>query len=557
MSQPSIVSVLIERLKSTTNANKRLSLLQSINQQLLEASPEVALPWLEQTVELADELRRPLDKAEAVAAQGDCHAHAEQWKEALRYWDRAIKLYKALDSSEELIILFLKAGRGAKEERFVANAADYFNEALTLCRSGTNVGLESDVLKELGDLYSLFRDYSRALPCYLDLLRLVETPTPSEEHGNALNDIGITYAELEDNEQALHYLQGAYEQFKSCKSRHFEVQVLVNLANIYAAEKQTEQALDCGIRALTIYDALGDRYKLATTLLNLSSISEENNNPHGAIKYRLDALDIFDELGSKEGQALTYLALGELYHRLGKENDGLYVLEQALRLAEEINNGEITCRCHEALAATLENIGDTKKGLHHLRRYIVLQRKLDRQKQREAAAEIQAKFDLERSEKEREILQLKTEQLEAEVQHDKAELHSLSLKLIEKDKFIEELLEKIKQIEKDAGEEVKSLAQDIMQTIKQSSSAGDNWKSFQEQFEKVHHGLLPRIAKRWPALTQGELQLCALTISGLTTGEIATLLHIEKRSVETKRSRARKKLEIDPKLDLAVFLQGI
>ena len=551
---------LAKRLDTTTSLPDRLSILQSLGRTLSEhhvPPTEEHFNWLQEMITLAEDLNRSVSIGEGFELEGDCHARGNNWKQALKSWGKALRIFKDVDATEERIRLNLKSARASRELKRFAETTEFYKEAIDLSKKEENREEQKSALKELGEFYTTIGDHARALPLFLDLLRIAEKSAPTEERGRALSDIGIAYAELGETKRALEHLQSALTQFHDSRSHALEVMTLVNLTNIYTAIGQVESALHCGLRALAIYDALHDQKGIATTLLNLSNISEGSGDLQSAADYRVKALDIFEDLNDQRGQAIALVGLGSLYARAGKLNDARYVLEQTLLLAEEIEETNILCRCHELLAETLEQIGDSTKGIHHLRRYIELQREIDMREQRKIAAETQTRFDLERSENEREILQLKAERLEAEIRTDKAELNALSLQLIEKQKFIETLVEKLEKIKTEARDDVKPLAEEMIQEIKRSFSNNMNWQSFQQQFERTNPELLHRIARRWPLLTQKDLQFCALAVTGLSTGEIAELLHVTTRTVETTRYRIRGKIEIDSKVELGTFLQGL
>ena len=69
--------------------------------------------------------------------------------------------------------------------------------------------------------------------------------------------------------------------------------------------------------------------------------------------------------------------------------------------------------------------------------------------------------------------------------------------------------------------------------------------------------MLIRISKletKHPNLTPNDLKLCAYLRLNLSSKEIAPLLNISPRSVEVKRYRLRKKMNLLPKSSLANYI---
>ena len=70
---------------------------------------------------------------------------------------------------------------------------------------------------------------------------------------------------------------------------------------------------------------------------------------------------------------------------------------------------------------------------------------------------------------------------------------------------------------------------------------------FDVNFERVHVDFFNRLLMINPDLTKRELRLCAFVKMDLSNKEIAPLLNISVRGVETGRYRIRKKLDIHEK----------
>lgn len=87
--------------------------------------------------------------------------------------------------------------------------------------------------------------------------------------------------------------------------------------------------------------------------------------------------------------------------------------------------------------------------------------------------------------------------------------------------------------------------------------ARDGNSDFMQHFETVYHRFWHALNSRYPDLTPGEQELCALTYINFTTQEIADYAEVQLRSIQTRRSRLRKKLNIDSTIDLRDYLLDI
>lgn len=166
------------------------------------------------------------------------------------------------------------------------------------------------------------------------------------------------------------------------------------------------------------------------------------------------------------------------------------------------------------------------------------QRKYDEEQKR-----LQMQHQLAISESDKKIAQLKNEKLEAEVEYKNSELATSAMNLVHK----VEILTKIKtdlvqfketsQLEKGSKDFHK-----IIKVIDGELNSAQEWDQFARHFDSVHTNYLKKLKEFCPQLSTSELKLAAYLRLNLTTKEIAQLMNISVRGVETSRYRLRKKL---------------
>ena len=77
---------------------------------------------------------------------------------------------------------------------------------------------------------------------------------------------------------------------------------------------------------------------------------------------------------------------------------------------------------------------------------------------------------------------------------------------------------------------------------------------FQEAFNNADKKFLKKIKTNHSELTPNDLRLCAYLRLNLSSKEIAPLLNISPRSVEVKRYRLRKKMNLDRDENLTTYI---
>ncbi len=154
-------------------------------------------------------------------------------------------------------------------------------------------------------------------------------------------------------------------------------------------------------------------------------------------------------------------------------------------------------------------------------------------------------------EAEQRIIKLQNEQLEREMTSKNKELAVSTMSLIKKNEFLTSIKDKLK----DSGDSqgIKS----VIKTIDKDISEEDNWKFFKEAFSNADKDFFKKIKKQHPHLTPNDLKLCAYLRLNLSSKEIAPLLNISVKSVEIKRYRLRKKMDLPRERQLTDYILEI
>jgi DNA-binding CsgD family transcriptional regulator len=162
-------------------------------------------------------------------------------------------------------------------------------------------------------------------------------------------------------------------------------------------------------------------------------------------------------------------------------------------------------------------------------------------------------LELEKSEKE--VVKLRNEKLESEIEFKNSELASTAMHLVQKEEFITRIKGELQHLEKAgmdkaAPGEVKKL----LRSLSEEEELSKEWEQFSVHFNKVHSDLLIILKEKYPSLKAHELKLCAYLRMNLSSKEIARLMSISVRGVEISRYRVRKKLQIPTETNLFQFL---
>jgi len=157
-------------------------------------------------------------------------------------------------------------------------------------------------------------------------------------------------------------------------------------------------------------------------------------------------------------------------------------------------------------------------------------------------------LELKELESEQQLMQLKNEKLQQDIENKNRELAISTMSLIKKNEFLNQIKEELKST--DNQKNVKP----VIKIIDKNINTTDDWKFFQEAFNNADKDFLKKVKTKHPKLTPNDLKLCAYLRLNLSSKEIAPLLNISHRSVEVKRYRLRKKMDLPHEASLTNYI---
>ena len=134
--------------------------------------------------------------------------------------------------------------------------------------------------------------------------------------------------------------------------------------------------------------------------------------------------------------------------------------------------------------------------------------------------------------------------LKQDIENKNKELASSTMSIIKKNEFLNQIKNELKNTSNDEN------LVSVIQIIDKNINNSDDWKMFEEAFNNADKDFFKKIKKTHPKLTSNDLRLCMYLRMNLSSKEIAPLLNISPRSIEIKRYRLRKKINLERNVNL-------
>lgn len=183
--------------------------------------------------------------------------------------------------------------------------------------------------------------------------------------------------------------------------------------------------------------------------------------------------------------------------------------------------------------------------------HVIYKQYYKRQK-RKMLEEANRELELKELEAQRKIMRINNERLEQDIDSKNRELAISTMSLVKKNEFLARIKSDLKQVnQKDQK------LDNVLKTINKNLNNTDDWSLFEEAFNNADKDFLKKIKSKHSALTPNDLRLCAYLRLNLTSKEIAPLFNISTRSVEVKRYRLRKKMDLSREASLTNYILEI
>lgn len=171
-------------------------------------------------------------------------------------------------------------------------------------------------------------------------------------------------------------------------------------------------------------------------------------------------------------------------------------------------------------------------------------------KQREKIAfNINREMELKELEAQRKIMLINNDKLKQDIEHKNRELAISTMSLVKKNEFLARIKSDLLEV-KAKDNKLNS----VLKTINRNLNNSDDWSFFEQAFNNADKDFLKKIKSKHPALTPNDLKLCAYLRLNLSSKEIAPLFNISTRSVEVKRYRLRKKMDLPHEISLTNYI---
>jgi len=404
--------------KAKLNANNALELAIIINDENQESKALINLADANYYLEEFDESVKLYFRALSTAGNknidtiasglyfdiGLAYAGRNVYDSAIFFIQHSIQIEKQLSREKELSELNFQLGNIYHTTGDFQQALLYFKMALDTQEKLQDINRVAEITNNIGIVYFDLGSFEKALQYYLESLKLVEELQNKQGIAHTLNNIGIVYYEWGNNEKALEYYQKSLRIEEELNNTMGIADSYNNIGIVYSYWDQNELAIDYYNKALDIYDEYGDDDGKANALNNIGESFFELGDHANALEYLLNSLKIEEKLGNKLGIAQSYQTIGKVYFNLGNLNEAHNNNTKSFILADSLEFSSVLLTNYELYYEIFKKRNNHLKALEFYRLYAEQKDTIYNKQFHKNLAEIQAKYEIDRIDRERELM---------------------------------------------------------------------------------------------------------------------------------------------------------
>jgi tetratricopeptide (TPR) repeat protein len=481
------------------------------------------------------------------------------------------------------------------EKDSVVQSLEYTQRALYLSQMAENSQLEVKILNLQGYIFLYWHDYESSLDLFLGALAEARKNPGSFELLSTLYGLGRTYNLMKDCDKAEVVLFEALEITRNSKMKREEGKIHVELGNTYTETREYDKALEHLFKALQLSQGVSDSVSMIYTLNNIGQVYNHKNEHEKAFEFLNRSMEFNQNLQNPQAKSASLGNLGEVFIAQGRYDEAIDFINQSLSISIKQGFNVFTRDNYLLLSQAYEKSGRLRDALEYYQRFAEMGDSLYNEDKNRAIQGIMSKYA--QAEKDQKIALLEQQtrnrtlflwltlslaslaiavlilvfvslrlriklhnkerhQLDETISQKNRELVSLMMQAGQKRKMMDELEKTLEKLTATDMQDLKGFADEIKGKIKSTHDIDTDWEVLKTHFEEVHPDFFKTLIRNHPDLSQYDLKLCAYIRINLTTKEIARLLNISDRSVQTAKYRIKKKMELPSNVDLITYINS-
>ena len=329
---------------------------------------------------------------------------AESPEKSLGFYQQALALSKQVKNDHLILSSWNDVGVAYIELNKWDSAISAFKQAIPVAKKLNDTVKVARVLTNIGNVYLHQKNSLKAIEYYFESAKLWETCSDQSSLAGLYANISSLLRDQKEYDKAIEYGNKAVALAKQLEDDYSLANGMINLSETYGDIKQPGKQIELLNNALPLAKKNEDIDQIASVYHDMGAYYYEKKDFPSSLEKYLESYRYVKQMGNPYHLCTTCSVLAEVYHKLNKEDSALHYILQAEKLATEVGARADLKAIYNTRAGIEQQKGNYKLAAEYFSKNIELSDSLFKAETSEKVAEVEARYQNEK--KQKEIIQL-------------------------------------------------------------------------------------------------------------------------------------------------------
>ncbi|MGC4022738.1 MAG: tetratricopeptide repeat protein [Cyclobacteriaceae bacterium] len=374
-----------------------------------DSNPKQAIAYYRHTLQFPIRTIYAKDFVEASNSLAELYQTLGRYDSSSLVYEQSIVISQKFNFAREEAIANQGIALNYMNQSILDSAKFYFGRSVSIAVQIKDLSLQASGRNNLGNLALEETKYPEALEQFIEAAKIYESVKNKQGLAKSLANIGNIQNILGQYDKALDYTQRAQKIFEETNNERSLAYCYRLLGRIYRKQKKLDKSLDVYQRALAVYKKVGDLRNEGETHQSIGNIYFDLKKIQAALNEFEKSIRIAKAINNPSQLAYTFSGMGVAWYQLKKHDKAIAYFDSSIAKAREVKNRYLVMDAYEAKSEIYEDLKNYKEALALRHLFTELKDSIANEENREAAAELEAKYQS--SQKQTEIELLKKDQL--------------------------------------------------------------------------------------------------------------------------------------------------
>lgn len=315
--------------------------------------------------------------------------------------------------------LYYSLGRSYNVMSNLEQALLAFTTAMYAFQATKNVQMEAKCLSSIGGVYEKAGDNATAYDYTSTALDKAYNTGDRLLEARLMNDLGYTHVVFQEYDKALSYLLPCEAYLKEAGDDTLMSYTKDSLAQAYFGMGRIDEALAYEKDAIELSRKVNNWYGVASFLGYISTIYNAQSEFEKALECVNEAQQVAEERGFEMEICNAHKYRAEIYTKMKQYDDALEEYQQGVVIARRIATYRLLYEMYQAMSVVCKTKNDFENALDYYERYHSAKEKALEEREKQEKRYRQVIDQAKNARREADMLQVKNDQLESEINERK------------------------------------------------------------------------------------------------------------------------------------------